>query len=596
MIEYLVRMPAHAAHRVQVRMTVQRPAGVAGPLALALPVWTPGSYLVREYARHVLDLSAAGPDGAPLPVSKRDKNTWEVDAGAARAVTVDIQFYANERSVRTNHVDADHAFLAPAATFPFVRALDGRPLAVEHRVRVEAPAGWRTWVELPQRDGAFVAADYDQLVDSPIECGPHRALSFEHAGVPFRVVLAGHGALDEARLLDGVRRVVAETTQVFGSLPCRSYLFLFTLVDAGAGGLEHKDSSVCMVSRWAFGKKAEERDFLGLVAHEFFHVWNIKRLRPAALGPFDYDRENYTRDLWVAEGITSYVDDLVLLRAGLYDKPADWLDQRAAAFRAHAELPAARRMSLARASHDAWIKHYRPDENSRNAAVSYYEKGALVALLLDLLLRRLTGGRRALEDVLRLAWERWAARDAGYPEGEIERLASEVAGRDLSAWFDAHVRGTAPLEPGEELAAVGLALRRLPAKTERNLPRDAQGFALEPWTGLVTAADGPLCKVTAVLEGSPAFAAGLNVDDVLLAVAGQRVAQDTLQDRLDRAGCGPLEVTLWRGQALRTLTLVPEPRRLEDWKLLPVEAPSDAQRAAFKAWTKQELPAPAPQP
>jgi predicted metalloprotease with PDZ domain len=596
MIDYLVRLPGHAAHRVHVRLSVQRPPGVAGPLALGLPVWTPGSYLVREYSRHVLDLSAADAAGAPLAVTKRDKNTWDVAAGAARTVVVDYVLYANERSVRTNHVDADHAFLSPAATFPFVRGSDGRPLAVPHRVRVEAPAGWQVFTSLPADGEGWLAADYDALVDAPFECGPHRVLDFGHAGVPFRVVLAGAGALDEARLRDGVRRVVAEVSQVFGTLPFRAYTFLFQLVDSGMGGLEHADGSVCMIPRWSFGRPKEERDVLGLVAHEFFHAWNVKRFRPAALGPFDYDRENYTRDLWVAEGITSHVDDHSLLRAGLYEKPSDWLDQRAEAFRALHELPAARRMSLSRASHDAWIKHYRPDENSRNAAVSYYDKGALVALLLDLRLRRLTGGARGLPDVLRLGWQRFAERGAGYPEGEVERLASEVAGTDLSGFFAAFVHGTQPLQPDEDLACVGLRLLRTPAKTDRNLARDAQGFALEPWLGLLTVADGPLCKVTAVLEDGPAFRAGLNVEDVLLAVNGQRVSQDSLQDRLDRAGAAPLRIAFWRGQSLRELTVTPDARRVEEWKLVPVESPTDAQRAAFKAWTNQDLPAAAPAP
>ncbi len=591
MIDYLVRLPEHAAHRVNVRLSVRRPAGVAGPLALALPVWTPGSYLVREYSRHVLDLSAADASGAPLAVTKRDKNTWDVEAGAARTLVVDYELYANERSVRTSHVDADHAFLSPAGTFLFVRGSDGRPLDVPHRVRVQAPAGWQTFTSLPADGDGWLAADYDALVDAPFEVGPHRVLAFEHQGVPFRVVLAGAGELDEARLRDGVQRVVAEVAQVFGTLPFSNYTFLFELVDSGGGGLEHADSCVCMVSRWSFGKKKEERDLLGLVAHEFFHAWNVKRFRPAALGPFDYDRENYTRDLWVAEGVTSYVDDLALLRAGLYEKPADWLEQRAEAFKALNDLPAASRMSLSRASHDAWIKFYRPDENSRNASVSYYDKGALVALLLDLRLRRLTGGARTLADVLRLGWQRFTAQGLGYPEGEVERLASEVAGADLSAFFAAYVHGTQPLQPDEDLACVGLALQRTPAKTERSLPRDAQGFALEPWLGLLTAADGALCKVTAVLEDGPAFRAGLNVDDLLLAVNDQRIAQDTLQDRLDRAGAEPLELSLWRGQSLRRLTLTPEPRRLEDWKLVPVESPSEPQRAAFRAWTNQDLPA-----
>ena len=587
MISYDVDLSQAAAHRVAVRMSV-RAAG-APTLDVALPVWTPGSYLVREFARNVLDLSAADAEGRPLPVEKLDKNTWRITTRGAELVRIDYELYANERSVRTNHADDRHAFLSPAATFLFVR---GR-LKEPHHVSVAAPRGWRVFTALAEDGGGWRADDYDTLVDSPLEVGPHRVLEYEQQGVPFRVVLAGEGAVDEERLRDDVAQVTASVTGVFGSLPFERYLFLLELVDSGGGGLEHEDCCVCMVSRWSLSRPTDYRGFLGLVAHEFFHAWNVKRFRPAALGPFDYDRENYTADLWVAEGITSYYDDLSVLRAGLYPKVEDYLGDRAKAFKELADLPGARRMSLARASRDAWIKFYRPDENSRNSSVSYYEKGALVALLLDLRIRRESGGARGLNDALRLGWQRFTARGAGYPEGALLGLCSEVAGRDLSDFFAAYVDGTAPLAPDSELAAVGLRLARTPGKTDRALPKDADGFALEPWFGLATAADGPLCKVTSIVDDGPAFAAGLSADDVLLAVDGARVAQDTLQDRLDRTGGRTAKFTLWRGQSLRELTLTPVVRRVEDWKLAPVPAPTDAQRAAFKAWTNQDLPAPA---
>ena len=346
MIRYEVSLADRQAHRVHVRMTVE---GSGNTLSLGMPVWTPGSYFVRDFSRNVLDLSASAASGAPLVVTKRDKNTWEVAGGAPR-VQVDYELYANERTVRTSHVDADHAFLSPAATFLFVRGADGRPVAGEHRVTVVAPEGWQVFTALPPQGNAFVAPDYDTLVDSPIEVGPHRVLTFEHDGVPFRIVLAGAGELDEDKLRDDVAKVVAEVAGIFGQQPYRSYTFLFELVDSGGGGLEHADSCVCMISRWNFGKKKEYRDALGLVAHEFFHAWNVKRFRPAALGPFDYDRENYTPDLWVAEGITSYVDDLCVLRAGFYEKVGDWLEQMGGAYKELAELPGARRMSLTRAT------------------------------------------------------------------------------------------------------------------------------------------------------------------------------------------------------------------------------------------------------
>jgi len=586
MISYDVDLSRTAAHRVTVRMSV-RPDG-APALDVALPVWTPGSYLVREFARHVLDLSAADGQGRPLPVEKLDKNTWRVTTRGAELVRVEYELYANERSVRTNHADDRHAFLSPAATFAFVRGRLDEP----HRVNVAAPAGWRVFTALAEEGGGWRAPDYDTLVDSPIEVGPHRVLDYEQQGVPFRIVLAGEGDVDEARLRDDTAKVTASVAGIFGALPFERYLFLFELVDSGGGGLEHEDCCVCMVSRWSLAKPSDYRGFLGLVAHEFFHAWNVKRFRPAALGPFDYDKENYTGDLWVAEGITSYYDDLSLLRAGLYPKVEDYLSERAKAFKELAELPGARRMSLARASRDTWIKFYRPDENSSNSSVSYYSKGALVALLLDLRIARLTGGERGLADVLRLGWKRYTAAGEGYPEGALAALASEVAGRDLSGFFADYVEGTAPLEPAADLESVGLRVSVEPETAERDLARDAEGFLLAPTLGVNTVDEGGLCKLSVVLEDGAAFAAGLSVDDVILAVDEMRVGPGTLQDRLDRTRGEPVTLTVWRGQALRRLDVQPRLQRLESWKLVPVEHPTEDQVAAFHAWTGAELPEP----
>jgi predicted metalloprotease with PDZ domain len=588
MLRYSITLPERQAHRVHVQLSLTD--APAGGFTLAMPVWTPGSYLVREYSRHVLDHAARDDRGAALPVEKLDKNSWRVDTRGARTVHVDYVLYANERSVRTSHVDDRHAFLSSAATFLFVR---GREQG-GHRVSVEAPAGWGVFTGLPRDGDGWLAPDYDTLVDCPIEVGPHRVLTFEERGVPFRIVLAGEGQLDEAALQRDAQKVVAEVASIFGIMPFDDYTFIIPLVDGGGGGLEHRNSSVCVAARWTLHQKKEYRALLELIAHEFFHAWNVKRFRPAALGPFDYDRENYTRDLWVAEGITSYYDLHSLARAGFCDKPSDYLDVLAGGFREIAELPGARRMSLARASHDAWIKYYRPDENSRNASVSYYTKGGLVALLLDLRIRRTSGGARTLADALRLGWKEYTEVGAGFPEGAMQDLASRTAGADLGDFFARHVEGTAPLQPDDDLAFIGLQLVQKPAASERSLARDAEGFLLAPDLGITVADEGGMCRITAVLEDGPAYAAGLNAHDLLLAVNGMRCSAATLADRLDRTRGEAVELALFRGQELRRVQLRPRLLRLADWKLLPVEAPTDAQRAAFRTWCGMDFPAAAP--
>lgn len=594
MIHYHVRLPERQAHRVHVEMTL--PAAGGEPLEIALPVWSPGSYLVREYARHVVELAAHDGAGRSLRAEKLDKNTWRLFPDGAEQVVVAYELYANERSVRTNEVNSDHAFLQPPATFFRHGPLEDRP----HRVTVEAPDGWGVFTSLAARDGGWQAADYDELADSPLEIGPHEVVSFSVRDVPHRMVLAGDHDLDVDQLREDVTRLCEEVATVFDLMPFPDYTFLFLILDEGGGGLEHRNSSVCMTSRWGLARKGRYRRFLSLVAHEYFHAWNVKRFRPEALGPFDYDTENYTTDLWVAEGITSYLDDLMTLRAGFADSVDDYLGARANAWRTEAERFGARRMSLARSSLDAWIKLYRPDENSENTTVSYYSKGALVALQLDLRIRRLTGGERRLHDALRLGWERFTARGVGFPAGEVERLAAEVAGADLSDFFADTVHGTAPLEPNEDLAWVGLELIVEPGSTgQRDLPSDDDGNALEPTLGLTTRSRNGLVTVDRVTEDGPAFRAGLNHDDVLLALNDLKVTPDTLRDRLDRCGGDPIEVTFWRGQRLRRVTVEPRLEPVLAWSLKPVAEPSPEQARAFEDWTgwpHPKAPEPAPEP
>lgn len=579
-IRFDVSLHERQAQRIHVTMTLTDRPG--DHLDVSMPVWTPGSYLVREYSRHVLDFAATNGRGEPLPVEKTTKNTWRIHHGGATTVRVDYNLYCNERSVRTNHVDSSHAFLAPAATFLFLRG----HLDAEYRVAVECPPGWRAFTGMPLDASAdeFVADHYDTLVDCPFEIGPHEPLTFEYQGVPHHIVMAGEVDVDAEQLVADFEKIVDEVASIFGFLPFDEYWFLNIVVDSGGGGLEHLNSSVNMVSRWRLGEENGYRGFLGLIAHEYFHAWNVKRFRPASLGPFDYDRENYTRDLWVAEGITSYVDDRSVLRAGFADGVDGYLENRARGFRALADSPGARRMSLSRASHDAWIKHYRPDENQTNSAISYYSKGALVAMLLDLRIRRLTMGEKTLHDAMRLGWEAYTSKGEGFPDGSMKTFVERSTGLPFDDFFADYVDGTADLDPNPELAWVGLELVVEPQDTDRKLTKDADGFPLVPTLGIQTAEQDGLVRVRSVTEGGAAYEAGINVDDVILALRDMRVSPSTFEDRLDRVGLQPFELTYFRGQSLETTTVKPKGDRLASWKIQSVEEPTEQQMAAFEAW------------
>ncbi len=581
-VRYRVAMPEPHSHLFEVELELERP----GPApVLALPVWTPGSYLVREFSRH-LEAAAAFDGGRRLPLSRLDKHRFRVEAGAAERVTVRYRVYANELTVRTCHLDGRHAFWNGAAMFLHAEGRLDEPC----RLTVVPPAGWRVATALPGGPTEFEARDYHELVDSPVEVGTHELLGFEAMGRPHEVALVGRASFDRDALARDLSRVVEHLGGLMGGLPYQRYLFIIHLADKRRGGLEHAGSTALHVARTGFFPRETYEETLSLAAHEFLHVWNVKRLRPAALLPYDYSREQYTRLLWWFEGVTSYYDMLSLARTGLTEARR-YLKHLGEELTALARTPGAGKMSLEEASLLAWVKHYRPDENTSNSAVSYYLKGALVALALDLRLRR---AGRSLDWLLRLLHERHA--EAGLPEDGVEQACAEALGEaSARAFFDRHVRGTEPLDLDRDLDLVGLSARRRRSESfddkggtppKGNGPRSVPGFL-----GADLAQGGRLV-VRATREGSPAWRAGLYADDEIVAESGLRVDRAGLWQRLEERGPGgSLRLTVFRRDELVEVEVpLSDPPEDAVW-LQPAKAPTDAQRQAFQDWCGAELPA-----
>ncbi|HEX2207181.1 MAG TPA: hypothetical protein VHG93_05825, partial [Longimicrobium sp.] len=444
-ILYRLFLPDPKTHLLAVEMEA---GGVHGAVDLVMPTWTPGSYLVREFARNVVQFEAMDGAGNPVPCAKSDKHTWHVGAPGDGTLRARWVVHADELTVRTSHVDATHASVIGAGVFMFIAGRQGEAVEVE----VHAPQGWRVTTALEQAgEGRYRAADFDELVDSPLEIGTHQLVQWLVDGVPHQYAIWGRGNADPRRLAQDTTRIVLAEKEIFGALPYPSYTFILHLAPGGGGGLEHRNSTNLLADRWGFRGPGYE-NFLGLAAHELFHAWNGKRIRPAALGPFDYTGENYTRDLWVVEGITTYYTDLLLRRAGIVPQ-GRYLEKLGEMISRFQTLPGRAVQPLADASFDAWIKFYRPDSNTPNATISYYQKGALVAMLLDLTIRGGTDNARSLDDVLRALWERYGARDEGFPEGAVEAVAEEVAGFSLRAFFDHAIRGTGELDYASALEA-----------------------------------------------------------------------------------------------------------------------------------------------
>lgn len=577
-MRYRLSMPEPHTHLFHVEATVAAPGA---EVDLVFPVWTPGSYLVREYARHVEGATAEDGDGHPLPLERLDKHRFRIRAGGARRAVLRYRVYANELSVRTCHLDGTHGYLNGAAVFPYV---PGRESAA-HLLEISPPPGWRIATALDPTDGqgggaVFAARDYDELADSPVEIGTHRTVRFDALGKAHELVIWGRGNANEPRLAEDARRVVETLGGLMGGLPYERYVFILHLSDKRRGGLEHASSTTLNVQRHGFFPREKYEETLGLLAHEFFHVWNVKRLRPAAFVPFDYAREQYTRLLWWFEGATSYYEQVALARAGILE-PRRWLENLGRALTSLERTPGARKMSVEEASFLAWVKHYRPDENTPNSAISYYLKGELVALALDLELRR---AGRSLDELLRELFVRHA--EGGLPEDGVERVAAELLGPAAArAFFDRHVRGTAPLELALEV--VGLRLLRraaqalddkggTPPKPDERPPAGYLGADLAP---------GPKLVVASVREGSPAHKAGLYAEDEIVAEDGFRVDRASLWDRLcERGPGGKLALTVFRRDELVDVPVLLETPPEDTAWLEPVPEATPAQRAAFEAW------------
>jgi predicted metalloprotease with PDZ domain len=406
-IVYRLRLARPQAHLFSVALEIAAPA--AQGQTVSVPAWIPGSYMIRDFARNVVGISAHS-GGEPVAITKLDKQTWQC-AACDGALRIDYEVYANDLSVRGAHFDGTRAFFNGTSVFLKVHGQE----QVGHVVELDGGecATWQVATTLPALDaqpwgfGTYRAADYDELIDHPVEIGTFRRVDFSARGVPHTMVLTGHAAYDEVRLGAALTRICEQHIDMFGApAPMQRYLFLALVLDDGYGGLEHRASSSLHVARDSLPLAETARhdtryiEFLGLVSHEYFHTWNVKRIKPAAFVPFDLSRETHTELLWAFEGITSYYDDLVLARCGLVDR-REYLKLLARVITRVQRGAGRLRQSVAESSFDAWTKFYKQDENAPNAIVSYYAKGALVALALDLKLRLITAGRHSLDDLMR---------------------------------------------------------------------------------------------------------------------------------------------------------------------------------------------------
>ena len=577
-IAFKVSFSEPQAHYAEVEMEI---SGLKEDyIDLKMPVWTPGSYLVREFAKNVEGFKVSGPSGSLLSFNKLNKNTWRIQTSKNSTIKVNYRVYSFEISVRTSFVDESHAFLSPAGLFLYPAGklmLPSTVTIIPHKSWSKISTGLE---KVAGKENTFSASDFDILFDSPIEVGNQDIFEFTAAGVKHEVAMYGGGSYDKEVLKRDMAKIVHEQTKIFGVNPNKRYVFIVHNFNSGGGGLEHLNSTVLGASRNGYSTEAGLLRFLGLVSHEYFHLWNVKRLRPIALGPFNYDEENYTNNLWIAEGFTAYYQDVFTKRAGLQSSD-QFVANLATVITSVENQPGNKIQSLNDASFDAWIKQYRPNENSANSTISYYSKGSLVALIMDLEIIHSTQGKAGLDEVMKAMYdEYYVKKKRGYTDKEFKEMAEKIAGHSLSNIYDDYVYGLKAIDYNKYFNYAGFTLS------------DDAMQSNEPYLGIATSLREGKMIITQVGRGSGAWNDGLNVNDEIISIdnyiisktktgfaemlkyvagkqVGEKVKVAVIRDGQEKV----IEVSLSRNPGVR-------------YKISPIENSSAAQMTVRERWLK----------
>jgi len=572
-ISYTVSMSKPWTHLIEVKMNVQWDQ-MPAKTEIKMPVWTPGSYLIREYSRHVQDFDVIGANGNKLGWRKINKNTWQIDSEGLKGFTASYLVYSNELTVRTNELNDEHAFWNNAATLMFVKG----QLAAGSTVKVEPYGNWKIGTGLPPVAGAtntFSAENFDVLYDSPFEVSDYKEISFNVEGKPHRIIISGEGNYDLKQLSVDVAKIVEQAYKIFGEFAYHDYTFIVNL--RGGGGLEHLNSTALQFNRFGFKPDGRYKGFLGLVAHEYFHNYNVKRIRPDALGPFDYENENYTKLLWVAEGGTEYYSNILLLRAGLITAK-DFLKARAGGIQQLQSLPGRFETSLEDASFDAWIKYYRQDENGINNQISYYDKGEIVNMMLDISIRTDSGGTRSLDDVMRYLYNEYFKKGKNYTPEDFQKICEMMAGKSLGDFFSKYVSGTSEIDYDAVVGGIGLVLNQKPTNNGK------------AYIGANLADTDDRLTVRSIPAGTPAYEQGINTGDQIVAIDGYRTNQAFLQNYINEKKPGDtVKLTIFRFDKLREISFVLGTDTRKDFSFAPVAAPTEQQQTLYKQYLGTDL-------
>ena len=563
-LTYTLSFPEPQTHYIEVKLTVSNHNKKA--IDLKMPVWTPGSYLIREFSRHIEQFESKN-----SKVIKKAKNYWTAVPESDKEVVITYKIYAYEMSVRTSFVDMDLALLNGASIFLRCDNKD----ANSYKVALKPFKEWKkinTSLSESGNQWERVAENFDELIDSPILLGNQSQYSFDVNGVPHSLAMAGEAEYDSAKVVADMQKVCVKAAEIIGEHPCKQYTFLVINANSGSGGLEHANSCVLHTSRNVYTNDGQYKNFLGLVAHEYFHLWNVKRIRPVELGPFDYDNENYTSMLWFSEGFTSYYDDLICVKAGIIS-PERYMEITSSNINTIENVPGNKVQSVSEASFDAWIKYYRANENSQNATSNYYTKGSIIGLLLDLQIISNSKGKKSLDDLMKILYTKYyKGLNRGFTESEFKIEAENLSGVKLDSFFSKYINGTESIDYNSVIKRLGLQLV--------NLNQDKTEVSL----GANINQAGGRNIVSSVVRNSAAWKYGVNFNDEILAVDSSKINGD-LQQILNTKRVGDtIQLMVNRDGIIKLIKVKLEPFSLYAYRLQKKPEITEEEQLLFDKW------------
>lgn len=566
-VTYFVSFPNAVQHYTRISIEIDNIK--SDKIRFKMPVWTPGSYKVREFSQHV-DQTWFETGDEKFNPNRIDKNTWECQTKGQKSIRFTYNLYAFELGVRTSYVDQHMAFLHGPSAFIYAEGFENEKISIEFNPL----DSWQN-IEMPLErisgTNKFNCDNYDLLADSPVALGNFDVSTYSTADVIHKIVMIGTGNYDLDKVTADFKKITDEEVKMFNNIhPSERYIHFIQNVDNGGGGLEHLNCHTSQMNRWAYLNEEAYLKFLGLVSHEYFHLWNVKRIRPIELGPFDYNTENYTDLLWVAEGITSYFDDLFLKRSGFYTEES-YLKAVVANINRLENQPGREVMTLTESSKLAWVKAYLANENSNNVTISYYNKGMLVAWMLDMEILSRTNGSQRLDDVMRKLYSKYyTKKQRGFTYQEFIDVCSSVCGKSLTEFFDTYINTTKPIPYNQYLNTTGYSLSNTPNT--------------KPSLGIKTKNTNGKCIIALVTPNSPAVAAGLSTNDEIIAINGWRVEGEINKSVSGYTAGSEIEITFSRDGKLHTSKAILIDNPEVNYTIVPVETPSKAQEQMRQLW------------